>query len=310
MPTAKWLILLLVAKLTSAKLIQALGCSSKVIKKDVNKAISAGKSSDNTFQERAQALMGHTRLKAWIINARSQALLVNGNGDREKISPMSLACGMLARSLESFQGAFSLVFFCGMHNEANNEEGPELMLASLIHQLLTSSSTFDLDFILESQKRQDIIDHDMETLCFIFDGLVRQLAKDQIVFCLIDGITFCEYGKRKESARQAISTIVDLVKECDCVFKLLVTSSTRSLVVCRLFLKDNTLNLKADLGRRSDQGLNIRRALGQNSRTMASLSSERHKKLHPQDEWSLSDSAGDDKEEATASSDVSMEDQN
>jgi hypothetical protein len=273
----------------------------------VNKATSAGKFSDNIFHERAQALMGHTRLKTWITNARSQALLVNGNGGREKISPMSLACGMLARSLESFEGAIPLIFFCGMHSEANDEEGPELMLAYLIHQLLTSSSTFDLDFILKSKKKQDIIDHDMDTLCFIFDGLVQQLAKDQIVFCLIDGITFCEYGKRKESARQAISTIVDLVEEYDCVFKLLVTSSTRSLVVYRLFSKDNTFSLKADSVRESDQGLNIRRALGQNSRSMASLSSERHKKLHPQDEWSLSDSAEDDNDQATASSDVSVE---
>lgn len=310
-PTAKRLILPSVAKLTSQKLIEALGCSSKVIKKDVDKAISVGKSSNNTFQERAQALMGHTRLKAWITNAKSQMLLVNGNGCPEKTSPMTLACGMLARSLESFEGAFSLVFFCGMHSEtANNEEGPELMLAYLIHQLLTSCQTFDLDFILKSQKRQDIIDHDIDTLCFIFDGLVRQLAKDQIVFCLIDGITFFEYRKRKESARQAISTIVDLVEECNCVFKLLVTGSTRSIVVYHLFSKDNILNLKAEPIRQSDQGLNIRRVLEQNSRSIESLSSERHRNLHPQDEWSLSDSDGDDKEEATASSDVSSEDQN
>ncbi|KAH8808858.1 hypothetical protein F5884DRAFT_384116 [Xylogone sp. PMI_703] len=291
-------------KLTPRKLIETLKCSSKVIKKDINKAISTGKSSDNAFQERAQALMGHAHLKSWITNAKSQMLLVNGNGHRDKISPMTLACGILTQSLKSFEGAISLVFFCGMHSEmTSDEDGPELILAYLIHQLLTSYPTFNLDFILKSQKKQDIINHDLDTLCFIFDGLVRQLTEDQIVFCLIDGITFFEYGNRKRNARQTISTILDLVEESNCVFKLLVTSATKSIVVHNLFLQDTILNLRAESMRQLDQGLNIRRVLEKKSKSMESLSSERHKKVHSQDEWSLSDS---DREDEVTSSSISV----
>ncbi len=297
-----------VTKLTSRKLIQVLGCKSKLVKKDIAKAIAAGQVSDNTFQERAQALMGHTRLGTWITNPKSQMLLVNGNARREKLSPLTLACGMLARSLESFEGAIALNFFCGMHCETgDDDEGVESMLAHLIHQILTSCPNFDLEFVETSKMRQEIIDHDIDALCFVFDGLIRQLSEDQIVFCLIDGITFFEYGKRKESARQAISTIINLVEECGCVFKLLITSATKSIIVYNLFSKENVLNLKAESMRRSDQGLNIRRVLEQNSRSMESLSSERRNKLHPQDEWSASDSEGDEDEEDATSRDSSTE---
>jgi len=254
--------------------------------------------------------MGNTRLKTWITNPKSQMLLVNGNARREKLSPLTLACGMLARSLESFEGAIALGFFCGMHSETgDDDEGAESMLANLIHQLLTSFPNLDLEFVKTSNKRQDIIDHDIDALCFVFDGLVRQLSKDQIVFCLIDGITFFEYGRRKESARQVISTIVDLVEECSCVFKLLITSATKSIIVYHLFSRENILNLKAESTRQSDQGLNIRRVLEQNSRSMESLSSERHNKLHPQENWSASDSEGGKDEKTTTSSESSTENQ-
>jgi hypothetical protein len=276
-----------VSELTVRKLTKALGCKSKFVKNDISKAITHGQAANSNFQERAQIFMTNSRLKTWLTSPESSVLLVNGNGVREKLSPLTLACGMLARSLQSFDGGISLFYFCGMHSEAgDDEEVVQTMLAHLVDQLLNSFPTFDLEFVKITQRLKDIKTHDLNALCYVFDGLVRQLSDDQIVFCLIDGITFYEYGKRSKSTRQVISMIVSLADECNAVFKLLITSSTKSISIDSLIPKQDILNLKPGSTRLSDQGLNIRRALEKNARSMESLSIERQTKNHPEHEWS------------------------
>ncbi|KAF8849599.1 hypothetical protein BDZ45DRAFT_732131 [Acephala macrosclerotiorum] len=293
-------------RLTARDLMKALRCNFEVFNKDISKALKFGRASDSTFQERAQAIMLHPRLKTWVTNATSQMLLINGNGSSEKISPFTLACEMLVQSLESFKGAFSLSFFCGMHIEtAQDDKHSELMMTYLIYQLLISSPSLDLTFIRTSLRQQDINDHDIGALCFIFEGLVRQLAEDQIIFCLIDGISFFEYGKREKSTSKALSTIVGLVEECACMFKLLVTSATRSVYVHKSFTKSNILNLRAESMRQTGQGLDVKKFVGKHSASMESLAREWRKQLHPEDYWSLSDSDKNSKEETSSSSEES-----
>ncbi|CAG8961513.1 hypothetical protein HYFRA_00013864 [Hymenoscyphus fraxineus] len=290
--------------LTTRKLLKSLGCKPKLTKSDISKAISHGQAASRTFQQKAQSLMQNSRLKSWLTSPESSTLLVNGNGTREKISSLSLTCGMLAKSLESFEGSISLSYFCGMHSGVEESEGVQNMLAELTHQLLSSFPHFDLNFVKIRHTPSDIKSHNLDVLCHIFSGLVHQLPEDQITFCVIDGITFYEYGKHNPDFREVVSMLVDLAENCSTVFKLLITSSTKSISIDNLIDKKDILNLK-DGGNYNDRGLSIRKALEGNSRSMENLSTERLAKKKQRDTWTESSSGGDQSD--TSSSDSSTD---
>lgn len=113
-----------------------------------------------------------------------------------------------------------------------------------------------------------IRDLELDALCTMFSDLVKSLPKDQIVFVLIDGINFYEYGDRKQETLFAIAELVKVANSTKSrvVCKILVTSAAQSLAVGQTIAPE-VLTLAKDLDR-EDQGFNVKRTLLRDGETM------------------------------------------
>lgn len=241
-----------------------------------------GRASSNQDQERAKHFMGHPRLKTWLTSSSSEFLLANGNTKNDKLSPMSFSCGMLTTSLSSFGGAIPITFFCGMNCSMGTEpkSGAELLMASLLSQLLAGypwdhdeegqdGFNFNALFRSDSYSITSVKEWDLEALCSLFTDLLKSLQRDQIVFILIDGINFYEYGDRKDGTVFAIQELYELVRSesLKATCKVLVTSAAQSLAVVRRLSTEVVLKLDREL-EREDEGININRRLLQDRERM------------------------------------------
>ncbi|KAK8083901.1 hypothetical protein PG996_002682 [Apiospora saccharicola] len=174
-------------------------------------------------QDRTEQIMKSPQLKKWMVQAESKELLVHGNSEPEPISPISFFCALLMRNLRDVDQFKSLAFFCGIHSY---EEfgGARPMIMSLLAQLLEQQH-FDLGFV-DHELAYSMDSGNIETFCYVFRQLVRQVRSTESVFCVIDGINFYE-GMGEESLQETayvLRSLLDLTRERGNVFKILVTS--------------------------------------------------------------------------------------
>lgn len=178
--------------------------------------------------------MASLRFKQWLTSKHSKVLLVNGNVDTSnRCSPISFACGLLVSSLGNFPSTITLSFFAALHTDSNDPEtGARMMLASLVCQLLEKYHDFDLSFLAANQKF-DLQDHELDTLCSLFQKLLRQLPEGQLAFCIIDGLSYYEYRDRRDDTCKVLAMLVALTEEekLKAVFKLMISSPTTSRYV-------------------------------------------------------------------------------
>lgn len=92
------------------------------------------------FQARARWLANASRFKKWLRAAESGALLVNGDGELDCVSPLSFLDTLLIGRLGEFPKTLVLPFFCGVYEAPYSSEktsGPMILARALLSQLLS-----------------------------------------------------------------------------------------------------------------------------------------------------------------------------
>lgn len=200
---------------------------------------------------RAEQLIRTRQMREWMSAPASSQLLVHGNYDRRAyISGLSLFCASLAGSLaEKAPRFFRILFFCGLHVDPpviNGHSGGHAMIASLICQLLCQ---YDFSGQLQQYEiSQDRIRQgDVESLCALFERLVRHLPGDVVLFCLIDGIMYYEREEFRDDMERVLRTILQVSADhtTSATFKVLITSPTKTTEVREPFPEDLILSMDA-----------------------------------------------------------------
>lgn len=242
----------------SRKLRRILRHDSEAAHFDVDRTLSAGRVFNLREQERTEYLMASSRFKQWLTTRHSEVLLVNGNADTSnRCSPVSFACGLLVSSLGSFPSTITLSFFCALHTDSSDPEtGSRTMLASLICQLLEQYQDFDLSFLTVDQKF-DLRDHEISILCSLFKTLLRQLPDGQLVFCMVDGVSYYEYGHRKDDTCKVLAMLAALTDDdkLNAVVKLMISSPKTSRYVSKTVDPDDIYTLPETIEHKN-QGFN------------------------------------------------------
>ena len=257
---------------------------------DVNKALNAGRMFNLHEQERTEYLMASSRFKQWLTSRHSEVLLVNGKSEiSSRCSPISFACGLLVSSLGSFPSTITLSFFCALHTDSSDPDtGARMMLASLTCQLLEKYQDFDLSF-LAVDKKYDLQEHDVDTLCDLFKSLFKQLPEGQLAFCMIDGISYYEYHDRRDDTCKVVAMLAALAEDrkLKAVFKLMISSPTTSRYLSDVVDLEDIYTLPETI-QHTNQGFNSQ-SFGQKAKKQ--ISDVEHK-VNPEATWS-SDSEDD-----------------
>jgi hypothetical protein len=182
-------------------------------------------------QDRAVAIIQDPVVEEWMVEPRFGPLLVHANSRRhEPISPASVACAMLVHIFSNTRSDkaapfLTLFWFCGSHIRGPNDESV-CMVRSLICQLLVAGP-FEHSF--EQTKNLDV--NDLGDLLIVFTTLLRQLPDRTAVVCIIDGISYYEDSHLREENMRSIRKLAKLSRAEAPIFKLLITSPTRTSYV-------------------------------------------------------------------------------
>lgn len=161
---------------------------------------------------------------------------------------MSLLSSSVINSLHDKEPAVTVYFFCGSHTSSKDPiKGPHGMMRSLICQILRLFS-IELDFISSRLYREQLQSFNLHSLCDCFGKLVKRLPIDTVLICIVDSICFFETKEWAQDCRRAVDDLRDLADddELDPVFKLLVTSPSRSRYVGPTWPAQYRLPLPAD----------------------------------------------------------------
>lgn len=171
--------------------------------------------------------MKSQRMSTWLTSTTSSTLLVNGNGEHKKISPLSFITALLVQSLAQSDIPV-LHFFCG--DNTSSSGGPSCLIRSLIAQLLIHYD-FDLTAIRHSRKGAP---KTTRQLCTLFESLLTQLPDDAVLFILIDGITYFENADRREDTCLVIERLHEIAQGADALIKILVMAPSKSRYVVKV----------------------------------------------------------------------------
>lgn len=197
---------------------------------------------DHTSQARAAWLLETPSFRNWISTAHSSLLLVDGMlSGVEKISSMSVLVASVAARLFENSLAVPTYFFCGINLESDiklgTPEGPNLMLQSLIVQMLLSESMSEPEWNMTKSDRlfSAVSECDLDALWEVFWVLSRQLPRECTVFCLLDGISWYEKDQWIEDLRWLVSKFQSVVQQGveGPAIKILMTSPNMSMDIRR-----------------------------------------------------------------------------
>ena len=185
----------------------------------------------------------------WKGEDTSAALFIEGGLplSSRRVSSLCVVSTFLIGSLKDSKRATAIYFFCGHHDKPSDPiGGPPGMIRSLIIQILRLFAV-NLDFI--TPRLRPLLEKlNLRALCDCFSKLVTQLPASTVLFCIVDGISFFEKTEWIDDTNKAIGDLRDLVYDSDtgAVFKLLVTSPTRSRCVADIFEPEDRLSLLSD----------------------------------------------------------------
>lgn len=197
---------------------------------------------EHTSQARAAWFLETPSFHNWISTAHSSLLLVDGMlSGVEKVSSMSVLVAAVAARLFENSLAIPTYFFCGMNLESDFElggaGGPNLMLRSLIVQLLLSESMSEPEWNVTKSDRlfSAVSEGDLDALWEVFFVLSRQVPRECTVFCLLDGISWYERDQWIEDLRWLVVKFQSVVHQGveGPAIKLLMTSPNMSMVMRR-----------------------------------------------------------------------------
>ncbi|ORY70362.1 uncharacterized protein BCR38DRAFT_481495 [Pseudomassariella vexata] len=224
----------------------------------------------NAFEPNAMRqaswLLRHKNFKYWLASPQSGTLLVDGFCGDQRIgrhAPISSVSGTLAVGLPKIRSGersscYVLCYFCGLNSYPDNESsGPTQIVRSLLAQLIASlrggAKNLDLSFIAaDADLHQDLMHHNISGLLHIFRGIVSQLPYSTVLYCIIDDLSSFETDDRnwrndlRYLVNQLRSLIDDLMRQPGKpAFKLLMTSSHKSMDIYELIPEEEQISLRA-----------------------------------------------------------------
>ncbi|KAI0854777.1 hypothetical protein F4860DRAFT_507949 [Xylaria cubensis] len=193
-------------------------------------------------QDRTEQIMNSSQLRQWLVQADSKELLIHGNSESVRVSPISFFCAILMQNLRSVEKFKSVAFFCGCH-PYDDFGGARTLIISLLSQIL-QQQPFDLSFIdHEIAYRMD--SGDTQAFCYVFGRLVEQVERTETVFCVIDGINFYECNGEEQLQEMAyvLRFLLDLAENRGSTYKILVTSPSSTEDVRQAIRDEDYLSL-------------------------------------------------------------------
>lgn len=185
-------------------------------------------SESHVERDRAEAILTSKTLLEWQTSPTPSTLVINGNGEDRERSLFSFMTATLV------QGAIEadipvLYFFCGENATRSSGSSPQILMQSLIAQLLEYSQ-FDLTMIPELPKS---LPEETNKLCRLFAWLIMQLSYDDgALFICLDGISYFENEQYWEEICVVIENLHKITQEARAIIKLclMVPSQSQSIV--------------------------------------------------------------------------------
>ncbi|KAG0124129.1 hypothetical protein HOY82DRAFT_673677 [Tuber indicum] len=220
-------------KVYSTELLNSLSFSPDDLAATVQTSLRYGHGATVVEKDRANWVMKSQHMSTWLTSTTPSTLLVNGNGERKKISPLSFITALLVQSLTQSDIPV-LHYFCG-DNTGSSGGGPSDLISSLTAQLLTHYD-FDLTTIRHSRKGAP---KTTKQLCALFESLLTQLPDDALLFIIIDGITYFENADRREETCLVIEKLHEISQSADALVKVLVMAPSKSRYVVKVLQSDS-----------------------------------------------------------------------
>lgn len=213
-------------------------------------------------QKQVQALLHKSRFLSWLRSHGSDLILVNGNiqsASLNKISALSTFSADLITSLTNLSPNNILIYyFCGLHSSfSDGLYGPEGIIRSLIVQIVTRLETLGvltLGFLDNWDKLKRLEKCDLKMLFFTFHSLLLQLtAKDTIVYCIIDSISWFDKQRTYGELRAVLEFLADIATDTSLMspVKVILTSQgriPRRVAQLECLQGDRIVNLSPNFG--------------------------------------------------------------
>jgi len=195
---------------------------------------------------RGRWLIVSDRFRLWVQtrSPKSDLILVNGYLDdiaETKISPLSVLCASLIRTVASQGRIMTLTYFCGLHGSSRDwNDGPRGMLRCLISQFILATGARGTDLVsfpgLDHSLLQNVAAQELGALWVLFQELIGQLPPETVVFIILDGISAFETSLKgwDDEFCQIIFQLQQLVTtkpRSGPVVKILLTAPNRSIKV-------------------------------------------------------------------------------
>ena len=213
------------------------------------------------IQSRVQFVMSNSSFARWLWQDQSAFILVDGNEAKSisYVSAMSLAC-LAVQDFFREKSIVVLSFFCGLHTlQSDPLHGISGLIRSLTAQLL-----------LEGSAHRDIVQPrtagvpdvaNLSSLFKFFAELVEQVTSEQVVVCMVDGISCFETHESVRDIRSVVRGLRDLTRRTGDgrLLKIMITSPDRCLEVKDEVTQSEHLILPQEIGSQScaEPGANV-----------------------------------------------------
>ncbi len=212
---------------------------------DLAATLRGGPKLDLKAQDRMVYIIQSEALKTWLLKPKNAALLIRGMSEDfggGSISPISFFAAYFIQSIQDAQERSRLIglfWFAEQHENTRTDANANVhgVVRSLIGQLLHAYGKFGLYFIKQRHARSILEDHDLETLCDIFDNLLLQLPRKKVTVCVIDWLACLEFDERSnvEYLVKRLLSIVRHPHENGSLFRLLLTHTGGAFRTAEIF---------------------------------------------------------------------------
>ncbi|KAJ2981093.1 hypothetical protein NUW58_g6778 [Xylaria curta] len=213
----------------------------------------------NEDRARAERLLSAREFRSRIVAPSSRELLIHGDfAGTRPVSGLSWLCCSLLQALQQTGRLHGMTFFCGRHLDATDQHaGGRGMIRSLLLQLLGQQQSYNLP--TQGIEWKLIQTGDIQSLCLLFEAILRQFPPDSVVFCIVDGIKYYERDQYLQEMSEVLRFLLDLTQDgrLQCVFKILVTSPSPTTVVRHAFDQDWIISM-VSLPRNTDKSSSSR----------------------------------------------------
>ncbi|KAJ4404366.1 hypothetical protein N0V82_010506 [Gnomoniopsis sp. IMI 355080] len=245
--------------MTVAQFLHALAIDPMGMTKDLQTVLRSREQLevDHGTSSQTSLLLQNDRFKLWCSSIDPTLLLVDASlvagGCMPKISPLSSACASIVASIIKAQpDSIPLFYFCGLHNFPQDPlQGPRGLMRTLVAGLLVEldgRSLVNLDFTDTHSYRQALESYDTLSLCHAFRRLIHQWPVDTVVYCVIDGIGWCDRAGWSADLEQILDVLYELVhdRRLRPIFKVLISSPMRSQTISNVVRREDTIFLGAE----------------------------------------------------------------